>query len=235
MEENRRRRRTVSSSLGDVGFGEEDSFGRSSRVLTVDGTGDSSGYDPRQVPRHEQTREVPQEVIQRTFESGPQPSVTQKDINKIEREIEQARNEQRQKRANPQAVSRLELLTGIGRLVTEVVIEKVEFRLRSLKSKELRYVMEIAAKHATSNIGEAMMIRNYTLAFSLFEIDGNPISTVIGSDRVEDKINVIDDFEEVVTTKLWDAYSSMIEDSSKNVDKDLGSNPDEIVNNIKKS
>jgi hypothetical protein len=230
MEDNRRRRRTVSSSLGNVGFDEEDGFSRSSRILTVDGTGNDAGYEDD----YETTREVPPEVIQRTFVAGPKPSVTQKDIGQIEREIEQARQEKRQKRANPQAVSRLELLTGIGRLVTEVTIEKVEFRLRSLKSKELRYVMERAAKNAISNIGEAMMIRNYTLAFSLFEIDRNPISTVIGSDKVEDKVNVIDDFEEVVTTRLWEAYSRMIENGSKNVEKDLGSSPEEIVDNIKK-
>jgi len=230
MEDNRRRRRTVSSSLGSVGFGEEDSFGRATKVLTVDGTGEED-YDPREPS----TIGVPQEVIQRNFNSGPAPSVKEKDIKQIEREVEQARQVQRQKRANPNAVSRLELLTGIGRLVTEVTIEKVEFRLRSLKSKELRFVMEKAARDATSNIGEAMMIRNYTLAFSLFEIDGNPISTVIGSDRVEDKVSVIDDFEEVVTTKLWDAYSRMIESSSKNVEKDLGSDAEEIVDNVKKS
>ena len=41
------------------------------------------------------------------------------------------------------------------------------------------------------------MIRSYTLAYSLFRIDDNPIYSIIGSDDIEDKVNVIDDFEEI--------------------------------------
>ncbi len=211
MEENHRRRRTISSSLGNVTFDSKEQ-----RVLTVE--------DPTM-----DEVEVPQEIIQRRYASTPEP----RDFEQVEQEIDRARREQRTPRATSSAINRLELLTGIGRLISEITIEKVEFKLRSLKSKELRYVMEKAARHADSKIGEAMLIRNYTLAFSVFEIDGNPISVIIGTDKIEEKVKIIDEFEELITAKLWKAYSSMIDSGSK--DTDLGSTAEEIVDNVKKS
>jgi hypothetical protein len=218
MEGNHRRRRAISSSLGEVKLGE------GQRVLQVE--------DPTEKM---ETLEVPPEILQHRTFSSTEPSIGAKDIEKIEQELAAAKMEKKQQRAPKQAVNRLELLTGIGRLVSDIKIDNVKFSLRSLKSRELRYVMENAARNGETNVGEALLIRNYTLAFSIYEIEDNPIYAVIGSDEIEDKVRVIDEFEEVTTTKLWDAYSSMINEGSKGVEEDLGTDTKQILDNVKKS
>ena len=214
---NRRRRRAISSSLGEV------NFGQNRPVLQVD--------DPTE------ESQLPPEIVQRRSFSSTEPIVSAQALNEVEQQLKQARTEQAQlkQRASKQAINRLELLTGIGRLVSEVTIDNVKFGLRSLKSKEVRHVMEVAAKEGKTNVGEALLIRNYTLSYSIYQIDGNPIYTIIGSDDILDKMDMVDDFEEGTTEKLWNAYSRMINDSSKNIEKDLGSTPEEIIDTVKKS
>lgn len=218
MEENKhRRRRAISSSLGSVDFGDRPE----KRILNVE--------DPREEfsePSMSFGSDKNEQLPYRTFTSS---SDFDEDL---EKEIRQARQEQRHQRAPKEAVNRFELLTGIGRLTTEVEIEKVKFSLRSLKSKELRSVMEKASV-ASTNIGEAMLIRNYTLAFSIFKIDNNPIYSIIGSDSIEDKVDMVDDFEENLTSKLWNAYSEMLKDNYSD-DKVLGDTPKKVIETIKK-
>jgi hypothetical protein len=201
-----RRRRTISSSLGQVDLGEPQ------RVLSVeDPTADEYGYPAE--------GEI-------------------EDIEDIEQEVRQQRIEQQRPRAERKAINRLELLTGIGRLTTEITIEKVKFSLKSLKSKELRDVMVRTAMARSTSLGEALLIRGFTLAYSLFEIDDNPIGIVLGikpEEELEAKIALIDDMDETVITAIWAAYSKMMNENNKTVQTDLGNEPKEIVDNIKKS
>jgi hypothetical protein len=166
----------------------------------------------------------------------PEEDDTEK-LENIEQDIKQQRMEQQHPRAERKAINRLELLTGIGRLTTDITIEKVKFSLKSLKSKELRDVMVRTSKTNNTLYSEALLIRGLTLAYSLFEIDNNPIGIVLGVDpdkELEAKIALIDEMDEVVVTKIWAAYSKMISDSNKEAQTDLGTEPKEIVDNIKK-
>jgi len=198
------RRRAISSSLGRIDLGEA----KNKEVLRVE--------EPE-----------PQPIL--SFSSS-EPEETFKTNAELEEEIKRAREEKRTNRAPKNAVNRLEILTGIGRLVKDVDIEGITFSLRSLKNKETREVIEAAALSQT-NVGEALTIRKCTLARSIFEIDGVPFMHFLGSETAED---VIDEMEESVIGRLWEEYSNMIVEHRKAMVEDLGGEPKEIVENIKK-
>jgi len=206
-----RRRRTVQSSLGRIDLGEVKEQG----VLMVD--------DP-------EDREQEQPVT-RQWNAGPEP-----DINDVEQQIEQARAQRHasKQRATKAAMQRLEVLVGIGRLTKDVVIDNITFSLRSLKSREIQNVMEKAVA-AQTNIGEAIAIRNNTLGYAVYQIDGQPLSVYVQSKKIEDAVDLIGELEESVVLQLWDQYSDMLSAHNDNLPKDLGKTADEQIDNIKKS
>lgn len=233
MEEQQRRRRGISSNLGSVNLGD------SRPMFTVDDPTDgnyyeddsndyeSNNYDSND---YDELPTNPEEVIRRTFASTSEPRI--ENVEHIESQLKDMRQEKLAPKASRKAISRLELLTGIGRVADTIEIENVSFSLRSLKSKEFRKTLEYVSKLRLGQVEEVLMLRICTLALSLYEIDGNPLSTIIGSHDLKDKVEFIDDLEESTIQKLWSAYSSMV---NVDVSKDLGKDSNEIVDNIKKS
>lgn len=206
-----RRRRAVQSSLGRIDLGEVKDQG----VLKVDNPEDNQ-------------REIMQPITRQWTAGNP-------DMEGIENQIEEARRlkYEAKNRASKAAMQRLEVLVEIGRLTSEVVIGKVTFSLRSLKSKEIQDVMERAVQAGT-NIGEALAIRNNTLAYSIYQIDGQPTFSYVQSHKAEDMVNLIGELEESVVLKLWSEYSNMLEAHQSNLTKDLGETAEETVENVKK-
>ncbi len=159
------------------------------------------------------------------------------DWNDAEQRIAQAKLrknqiKEQQNRATPQAVSRLELLLGIGRATTEVKIENVIFSLRSLKSKEFKEVINyVASIDLKTRAEEIIYNRNATLAMSIYKINSTDINDLAKS--LEAKINLIEEFDEAVIGKLSTAYNKMT--SMQLSDDPLGKTPEEIIDNIKKS
>lgn len=204
-----RRRRTVQSSLGRIDLGEAKEQG----VLVVD----------------EEEQQAPEGPISRSWSEGS-------NINDVEQQREDARRQKREAshRATKVAAQRFEVLIGIGRLTRDVVIDNVTFSVRSLKSKELRDVMDRAAT-TTTNVGEALTIRNSTLAYAIYQIDDQEISSYIGSNKIADRLVLIDELEEMVVSKIWAEYSKMLDAHQERLNKDLGTEAEEVIENVKKS
>lgn len=193
--ESQHRRSRISSSLGNVEFGE------SRRVLKVE--------DPT------------------TFESVD-------NIQQIEEEIRQQKVEHL--RAPKPAINRLELLVGLGRTTTEIEVGGTIFGLKSLKNRELKDVIMNAAGAKTA-IEEALIIRNCTLAYALYEVDGNPINLILGvgpENKENAVLELLEEMEEKVVAAIWAAYRKMDEENSEKKG-DLGADDKEVVENIKKS
>lgn len=231
-----RKRRAISSALGKIDLGEVPE----KEMLRVDDptVDDLEDYPelPEQLPQHRrQPAHGP--IDNRTMSFGSKNQEEEEEsFQQIEQRIRAAKNEKKIKNqtASAAAVSRLEILTGIGRLVTDVEIENVKFSLRSLKSKEIRDIMQRAV-NAKSNIEEALVLRTYTLAYSIYNIDNNPIESYIGSYNMDEKVDLVDNLEDYVVGKLWQSYSDMLQNHNNMVKQDLGDNAKDILNNIKKS
>jgi len=137
-------------------------------------------------------------------------------------------------KASPMAVSRLEILTGIGRLSRDVKIDNVVFTLRSLKGREMREVMVATANSNISVFEQAFELRAQQLARAITKIDGHPIDLVLGDGDLANKIAFIQEMDEQVLSKLHSEYSAMITENNKNLEE-LGKTPEEVVDTVKKS
>lgn len=135
------------------------------------------------------------------------------------------------KKITSTAKERVEMLTGLGRCYDTVEFEGVTFSIRSLKSKETRAVVNAANKGA--NASDSFFIaRDHTLAYSIYEIDGEPISIVLGSDAVEDVIAFLEEMDESLPEYIHNGYLKMIKKKKISItDKE---DAKEVAEDIKK-
>lgn len=189
------------------------------RVLTV--PDEEMGLNAKTLSA--QAREIIQEEPQ---------LATEKDI-----EVIQAARKARMlvnKKITPIAKERIEILTGLGRCIQKIEFEGITFSLRSLKDKEMREVV-FMSNTCVNKVDAYFEARLQTLARSIYEIDSQPISLVLSSDKLEDVINWLEDMDEGLVEFIHTHYLDMIK---KNKEKFAIKNEDdakEVVEEIKKS
>lgn len=184
------------------------------RVLTVD---DSSNLN-------NQAREIQEE---------------QKFSSSRSEEVEAIQNARRaamaaSKRISPVAKERIEILAGLGRCRDKVEFEGVSFSIQSLKSGEMRDIVRISnnAQNASDSYFEA---RLQTLARAIYEIDDQPLSVVLGSNKLEDILTWLEDMDENLVEFIHNHYLDMVrKNKSKFVIKDE-KDAAEVAEEIKKS
>lgn len=136
-----------------------------------------------------------------------QKESVEQDINSIQ----QTRKERiaAAKKITSTAKERVEMLTGLGRCYDTVEFEGIIFSIRSLKSKETRAVVNAAndGKNASDSF---FIARDHTLAYSIYEIDGEPTSWVIGGNTVEDVIAFLEEMDESLPEYIHNGYLKMI-------------------------
>ena len=135
------------------------------------------------------------------------PPPTQQSQNITAQELEQIRQQRKAKFAGTDKVSemsrrRIELLTGIGRLTSDVDIDGTIFSIRTLKTKEAKDAT-MAALSVLTSAEASFEIKRQFLARSIFQIDGNDVDDVLGVSDLESKLSVIDELGELVVDKLY--------------------------------
>lgn len=157
---------------------------------------------------------VPDEEVNITTKPQMRETLPQEEQVATEKDIEaiQAARKARimaSKRINSVAKERIEILTGLGRCYDTVEFEGVTFSIQSLKSGEMREVVRISnnALNAADSYFEA---RLQTLARSIYEIDDQPISVVLGSNKLEDVVAWLEDMDENLVELIHNRYLEMI-------------------------
>ena len=138
------------------------------------------------------------------------------------------------RRISPVAKERIEILAGLGRCRDKVEFEGVSFSIQSLKSGEMRDIVRISnsAMNASDSYFEA---RLQTLARAIYEIDDQPLSVVLGSDKLEDVVAWLEDMDENLVEFIHNHYLDMVKkNKSKFVIKDE-KDAAEVAEEIKKS
>lgn len=204
-------RRRISSQLGSVGINAQNQ-----RELIID---DQSDYGS-QIPSH--------------LRNNPNVRINEQEAQELRNFSRETAAAKKNERPPQKAVSRLEVLVGIGRLTTEVKIDNVKFCLRSLKNKEVRDVINRSLGEENS-FNQTMVLRNSTLAYSLFEIEGDSISNYIGDDDFESRVELIEEFSSNTVDELWKAYNNMQDSYKKTINEDLGTDANQVSDTIKKS
>jgi hypothetical protein len=148
-------------------------------------------------------------------------------------EMQNIRQNIQEQRVPKEAINRLEVLVGIGRLVTELTIDNVSFKLRSLKSKEQQDVYRVALA-APIGLEQAYVLKVQTLARSLYEVNDQPVE-FLGLQKLEQKIEFIEELEDLVVGELYNKYNEMLKTHNDALKQDLGTTPNEVIETIKKS
>lgn len=143
------------------------------------------------------------------------------------------------KRITPSARERVEIITNIGRLKEDILIEDVKFTLQSLKSGEIREILKLCMpiEDKYENYFET---RAQTLARSIIAIDDIPIGMVISggsltsrAEEINYVIKMLDDMGEYTLEYLHESYLKLIE-KNKDKFKVTTDNAREVSEEIKK-
>lgn len=216
-----KKRRAIASSLGRVDLGEIPE----KKVLRVE--------DPEDRPDEENIHRRHKEP--EYHPAGYSEAVNKLDeIKELERMMEEDKLVKKEERASQSAVQILEILTGIGRLTQNVEIENIKFSIRSLKNKEMREILE-KGLDAKTRFEEALLVRNYTLAYSIYKINDQPAELFMRTEDIDEKVALIDEMQSSIVSKLWEEYSKMLQSHNDSLKTGLGETPKEISENIKKS
>lgn len=169
------------------------------------------------------------------FQNNPgrqEVRLTPEQFNELQARRKEAQSNQR--KPTSEARQRVEILTGIGRLTKEVVIEEYKFTLQSLKSREMREIIKIVSQVAVPS--EAMYeMRAQTLARSLVKIDDRPVGLVLGAATLEDIVEFINESEEHIVNQLFVAYNDMVKMHDAKFAVKNEQDAKEVAEEIKKS
>jgi len=117
-----------------------------------------------------------------------------------------------QERISPDARSRIEFLTGIGRIVDSVTVENVKFYFQSLKAREQEEVFDtLKDLDSMTPLKLQFEVRSQTLSRSLTHINDNKIGLVVGTEDPDTIIElVIKELDENIVDYLYKWYQENI-------------------------
>lgn len=144
------------------------------------------------------------------------------------------------------AKRRIEMLVGIGRqtLDVEVATESgsAVFSLRTLKSKEMRSLVNIASMLAKAEDPDAIYaIREASLALAIYAIDGVPIDVILDTQglaepaRVAARKDFLDDMDEHTLNYIFIKHEELVASSAKQFGVHSAADAKEVAEELKKS
>jgi hypothetical protein len=155
-----------------------------------------------------------------------------------EEKIQQVQQQRRElleasKRPSAGARERIQFLTGLGRSEKVVYVGGCTFTLQSLKSAQIREVLkQTSMQQIGTDVGFAA--REFTLAFSLKEIDGTAIALAIGDDSIEGRLKVLDEMDEELIDFLYKNYLEMMSEHKKKFVVETVAEAKEVAEELKK-
>ncbi len=163
------------------------------------------------------------------FQQSPQ------DASEFEREIKQAREVKRtgKERLNDGAKQRIEMLIGLTKSRKEVTLGDHVYVLQTLRSREMREAI-MAAAEFDGTVQSPFEIRKQLLARSLIQIAGVDIAQFVGSNDLEARLAMIDEFDHDLLGALYGAYVEMTNESKSKFDIKTNQDAAEVIDSLKK-
>lgn len=138
----------------------------------------------------------------------------ERDPSEIEREIRAAKEARRtgKERLNEGAKRRIEILLGMTRTTRTINVGGNEFVLQSLKAKEVRESIMVAAEY-DNTVQSPFEIRKQFLARSIVSIAGVDFVQFIGSNSLESKLFFVEELDEALLNRLYDEYLNLVKEA----------------------
>ena len=136
------------------------------------------------------------------------------------------------KRVTSSARERIELLLNLGRAKRDVDIDGMTFTIQSLKSGELRDIIQIC-NPIVDKFESFFETRAQTLARAIIEVDGNQIGLILGSDDFGTIMSWLGEMDESVVEFLHKNYLDLMDKHKEKFKLDI-TNVAEVSDEIKK-
>lgn len=159
----------------------------------------------------------------------------EEDSMEIERQIRAAREAKRsgKERLNDGAKRRIEMLIGMTRSIREVIIENNKFVFQTLNSKEMREAILLASAF-DHTVQSPFEVRRQFLARSLTHIAGIEVAQFVGSNNLEDRLELIDNLDESLLNRLFEEYSLLVQESREKFSIKSVEDIKEVAGDLKK-
>jgi len=146
-------------------------------------------------------------------------------------QLQNARQKLKQKEASisPENKSKVEILLGLGKKTTTVVIDDHEIVLQNLTSIQTKKVLNAVAEYSaltqgqdTIRFDQIYVTKHMVVGFALKTIDNQSISELLGAgDTDETRETMVAEMESDAVDQLYNAYIESIGKKLK-LDKDVG-------------
>lgn len=156
-------------------------------------------------------------------------------LSEAEREIRQARDAKRtgRERLSDGARRRIEMLVGMTRGTRTADIAGQTYVLQTLKSKEMREAIIVAATF-DGTVQFPFEFRKQLLARALTQIAGVDINQFIGSVELEDRLVFLDEIDEALLDRLYAEYMEMVKEAKDKYSIKTDQDAKEVVEDLKK-
>lgn len=203
---------------------------------------DETGYQPPQPPQQHRhfEQQVPQfdQEAMREFNAGlqpPRPGVPMKELSDEEMRIIELKKAKREgkERLSDGAKRRIDMLINMTRLTRDLEIEGQQYKLQSLKSKELREAL-VATAEFEGTIQILFETRKQLLARSLIIVAGVDIQQFLNSDDPQDRIDFIEEMDHALLLRLYNEYLSLAQEAQEKYALKTEAQVKEVVEDLKK-
>lgn len=151
------------------------------------------------------------------------------EVSKIRAESIQNKN-----KLNNSAKEKIEFLLGMKRKTKDVIIDEIKFKIQTLKTKEIKFILSEVAKE-TNDIGVSqalalMSIKVNTVALIITHIDDQPIEFIFGTNDFAQIKEYVNEMNDDVVDTLYSEYLTLKQKHEIKNDKEA----EEAVENLKK-
>jgi hypothetical protein len=152
-----------------------------------------------------------------------------------ERQMKAARDAKRagRERLNDSARKRIEMLIDMTRGRHTVEIEGQSYSFNTLKAKEMREAIFEASKF-DGTTDSPFEIRRQLLARSLVQVVGIDVDQFMGSNKLEDRLYLVDQMDDALLNVLYAEYIKMVDENKGKYSIKSDADVKEIVEDLKK-
>jgi hypothetical protein len=136
-------------------------------------------------------------------------------------------------RLSATAKKRIEMICGISRVNRSVVIDGETYTLQTLKSYETREAL-LAASQFDGSIESPFEIRRQLLAYALCSVAGTDVEMFLETNRLEARLDMLDELPEMLLVKLMDEYNKMMEEVQTKYFPKTEAAAAEVIEDLKK-
>ena len=161
--------------------------------------------------------------------------VYEQDPSEVERQIRQAREDKRagRERLDAGAKRRIEMLLGMTRSYRHVEVGEVTFELQTLKSREMRESLMVAAEY-DGTIQGPFELRRQLLARAIAKVSDVDFAQFIGADDIEVKLQFIDHMYEPLLSRVYDEYLLLAREAREKYSIKTEAEAKEVLEDLKK-